>query len=72
MMKTSISENTIQPGTALLNQRVTREMVHARTVELAKFAGRDSHQIKQVDYEKAKRELTGETDFDLQQAALNW
>lgn len=50
---------------------VTRKMVHARTLEIALLAGRNQHQIKQSDYETAKRELTGETDFDLQQAVLD-
>ena len=45
-------------------------MVYARTLELAAVAGREPHQIKQVDYERAKRELTGESDYDRQQAML--
>ena len=45
-------------------------MVRSRTVELAMIAGRSSLEIRQHDYEQAKRELTGETDFDRQQAAL--
>lgn len=49
---------------------VTRELLYARTMEVALMAGRSSHQIKQVDYERAKRELTGESDFDRQQALL--
>lgn len=57
---------------ALLVRPVTREMVHARTLELASSAGRNSHQIKQMDYERAKRELTGESDFDKQQAVLDF
>lgn len=48
----------------------TREMVRSRTVELAIRAGRRSIEIRQSDYEQAKRELTGETDFDRQQAML--
>ncbi len=59
-------------GTVLLIRPVTREMVYARTVELASLAGRSSHQIKQMDYERAKRELTGESDFDKQQAMLDF
>lgn len=51
---------------------VTREMVYSRTIEIAKIAGRNSHQIKQLDYERAKRELTGESDFDKQQALLDF
>ena len=50
---------------------VTRAMVYARTVELAAMAGRNSHQFNQGDYERAKRELTGESDFDRQQAILD-
>ena len=45
-------------------------MVRSRTVELAIHAGRKSHEIKQSDYERAKRELTGETDTARQQAVL--
>lgn len=45
-------------------------MVRSRTVELAIRAGRSPIEIRQRDYEQAKRELTGETDFDCQQAVL--
>ncbi len=47
-------------------------MVHDRTIELALLAGRNSHQIRQVDYERAKRELTGESDFERQQEILDF
>lgn len=50
---------------------VTRAMVYARTVEIAGMEGRNSHQFNQADYERAKRELTGESDFDRQQAMLD-
>lgn len=49
---------------------VTPNMVRSRTVELAILAGRRCSEIRQSDYERAKRELTGETDFDRQQAVL--
>jgi hypothetical protein len=49
---------------------VTPCMVRARTVELARIAGRTSIEIRQRDYEQAKRELTGETDFARQLAVL--
>lgn len=62
----------LQSDIALLVRPVTREMVYARTVELASLAGRSSHQIKQMDYERAKRELTGESDFDKQQELLDF
>jgi len=51
--------------------RPTREMVRRRTLELAAIAGRGPRYIKQVDYEQAKRELTGEWDFDRQQEILD-
>lgn len=51
--------------------RVTSEMVRSRTVELAMIAGRTSIEIRQRDYEQAKRELTGETDFDRQHAVIH-
>jgi len=49
---------------------VTPHMVRSRTEELAIRAGRSSMEIRQSDYERAKRELTGETDFERQQAVL--
>ena len=49
---------------------VTPHMVRSRTVELALKAGRSSLEISQRDYERAKRELTGETDFDRQLEVL--
>jgi len=42
--------------------RATREMVHSRTVELASLDGRAPHEIRQADYERAKREVTCEKD----------
>jgi hypothetical protein len=50
---------------------VTRAMVHARTRELALIAGRVPPHVSQVDYEQAKRELTGESDLDRQEALLD-
>jgi len=51
--------------------RVTREMIYARTRELATLAGREPFQVTQIDYEQARRELTGESDFDRQNAVLD-
>ena len=50
---------------------VTREMVHARTRELALIAGRVPPGATQADYEQAKRELTGQTDMDRQDEMLD-
>jgi hypothetical protein len=49
---------------------VTRKMVHARARELAVIAGRAPSGVSQADYEQAKRELTGESDLDKQEAML--
>ncbi len=50
---------------------VTREMVQARTRSMAVTAGRSPLQISQADYEQARRELTGESDMDRQEARLD-
>lgn len=39
--------------------RDLRRLVSDRTLELAKLAGRAPHQIRQADYERAKREISG-------------
>jgi hypothetical protein len=38
-----------------------QQRVSMRTLELAKLAGRSPHEIKQVDYEQAKREIRSDT-----------
>lgn len=50
---------------------VTREMVQSRARELALIAGRAPPHVAQVDYEHAKRELTGESDMDRQDTLLD-
>jgi len=52
------------------NPPVTPHMVQSRTVDLAGRAGRSPIEIRQRDYEQAKCELTGETDFERQHAML--
>lgn len=47
-----------------------REQVHVRTQQLAVLAGRVPPQVSQADYEQAKREVTGESELDRQNAAL--
>jgi hypothetical protein len=59
-----LTENASGIGT------VTPEMVEARARELAAIAGRVPPQPSQVDYEQAKRELTGEPELDAQETAL--
>ncbi|MFY9924859.1 MAG: hypothetical protein WCA95_07980 [Opitutaceae bacterium] len=50
---------------------VSRKMVHERASELAQIGGRLPQSISQADYEQAKRELTGESDIDSQEAILD-
>ena len=50
---------------------VTHAMVQARARELAVLAGHVPPQVRQSDYEQAKRELTGESDIDRQDAILD-
>jgi hypothetical protein len=69
-MKQRAAGRGISAATTTHTRAEMCEMVRARTLELASIAGRDAHQIKQADYEQAKRELTGESDFDRQQALL--
>ena len=59
-------------GSVIVTSSVTRQMVHHRTLELAMRDGRNNLQIKQVDYERAKRELTGESDLDRQQEIFDF
>ena len=49
----------------------TRAKVDARAHELAALAGRPPPHVTQSDYQQAKRELTGETDLDRQNAILD-
>ena len=49
---------------------VTRERVNVRAHELAVIAGRAPPHVTQADYEQAKREVTGESDINRQEAML--
>jgi hypothetical protein len=48
----------------------THASIRIRTRELALRAGRVPPHVAQTDYEQAKRELTGESDWDRQEAVL--
>ena len=52
-------------------ERVTREDVHARARELALIDGLMPPEVSQADYEQAKRELTGQSELDRQEAVLD-
>jgi hypothetical protein len=68
MGKNPISKGVISKNFAGVGL-VTREMVNARAHELASIRGHARH-VSQADYEQAKRELTGESDIDRQEAIL--
>src|SRR5664279_1347782 len=60
----NISENSAGLGT------VTHKMVRERAVELAAINGRSAQEVSRSDWERAKRELTGESDTNPNEAAL--
>ena len=49
---------------------VTQEMVRARAEELCLINGHSAHEASQSDWEQAKRELTGQSEIDPNQAIL--
>jgi hypothetical protein len=49
---------------------VTHRMVRERAVELAVIDGRSSQEVSKSDWEQAKRELTGGSDMDPNEALL--
>ena len=59
-----LTENSAGIGT------VNRKMVRERAVELAVINGRSAQEVSKSDWEQAKRELTDDSDTDLNEAAL--
>jgi len=49
--------NSAGDSDEIMNFSRTLERVTARTIELAELDGRPAHQIRQGDYERAKREV---------------
>jgi hypothetical protein len=70
-----MKKNPINSGVRAENMEkiepVTRDDVQARARELALIDGRTAPDVSQADYEQAKRELTGESDLDRQEAVLD-
>jgi len=60
----ALTENSAGIGT------VTREMVRERAIELAVINGRSAQEVSALDLERAKSELTGQTDIDSKEAIL--
>ena len=65
LTKGVIAENFSGLGT------VTLEMVQKRAVELALINGRTADRVSTADFSQAKRELTGGSDLDPQEASLD-
>lgn len=64
LTKGILTENSIGIGT------VTREMVLKRAHELAMINGHSPNHVLESEFEQAKRELTGGSDIDPKEAAL--
>lgn len=62
--KGNLTENAIGIGT------VTPGMVEARARELAVIAGRVPPEPSEIDYEQAQRELTGGSEMEAEEMAL--
>ena len=62
--KGNLTENGVGLGT------VTPEMVEVRARELAVIAGRVPPEPSEIDYEQAQRELTGGSELDAEEMAL--
>jgi hypothetical protein len=60
----ALTENSAGIGT------VTRKMVRERAVELAVINGRSAQEASESDWEQAKRELTGDSESDLNETIL--
>jgi hypothetical protein len=65
LSKESFDRNIL--GAGLL----TREKIRVRARALASMEGRTPTDVSQIDYEQAKRELTGKSGFAQQEAILN-
>jgi hypothetical protein len=61
----ALTENSAGLGT------VTRKMVRERAVELAVINGRSAPDVSKSDWELAKRELTGDSNMEPKEAALD-
>jgi hypothetical protein len=69
-MKTNpLKEGTLTENSAGIGT-VTRKMVRKRAVELAAINGRSAQDVSKSDLEQAKRELTGDSDTNPNEAAL--
>jgi hypothetical protein len=69
-----MNTNPLSKGIVAINSTgvgtVTRKMVRERAVELAVINGRAEQEASKSDWEQAKRELTGGSEMDPEQLAL--
>jgi hypothetical protein len=69
-VKTPVNKSS--GGKNLLGENpVTREKVRVRARALASMEGRNPTDVSQIDYEQAKRELTGKSGLAQQEAMLD-
>ena len=61
----ALTENSAGLGT------VTRQMVRERAIELAVINGRTPQQVSKLDWEQARRDLTGDPGTDANEAVLD-
>jgi hypothetical protein len=66
----SVFPSSEEAGDPVAQSRVSPQMLHLRARDLALSNGSPGGLVAQADYEQAKRELTGERDFDRQEAIL--
>jgi hypothetical protein len=69
-MKTNPSKDGVLTENSAGIGTVTRKMVRERAVELAAINGRSAHEVSKSDREQARRDLTGDSDMDANEAAL--
>jgi hypothetical protein len=69
-MKTNPSKDGVLTENSAGIGTVTRKMVRERAVELAAINGRSAQEVSKSDWEQARRELTGDSDMDANEAAL--
>ncbi len=70
-MNETLFGQRVWPGNFTGAGPVTREAARKRSRELAVKAGRSTWDVRQADYEQAKREVTGESNADRQDAVLD-
>ena len=68
-MKNPTKQGAITKNSSALGT-VTRKMVRERAIELAVINGRSAQEVSKSDWEQANQELTGQSDDESNDAAL--